>query len=278
MSPHVLRLACTLPFLAPAACSATPAARPVTRAGDAGFTCTPTDGSTHSPIHFTGTRFDPARGCLAGKPVSLPVCGCFDDTGKDSSTWCFVSPDGTAYFATSADQCAVDLATGWYATQSFGTSPFGTGSSTQAAACASLRASSTAKGSYDMPAPPACTPDGGAAPIDSGLDDAVGACTGPQSGTAAAGCTSNSALVVCATSPTSAESICLNDHLACAGAFAGLPCGNACTRGEYAQECSGIEASNAYPPGCHAPLTRDNTVSAEAFYMCCPCSGDPGHG
>jgi hypothetical protein len=98
--------------------------------------------------------------------------------GLDSSTWCFVTPDGTTYFGISNDQCTVQIPDGWYATQTFGPSPFGTPTSAQRAACDRVFATSTAKGSYDMPGPPACGSDGGSGVVqdagsDSGADGGI---------------------------------------------------------------------------------------------------------
>jgi hypothetical protein len=139
---------------------------------DAGaFVCSPPDGSTMSQS-FTGTLFDVTNGCLVGTPVALPVCGCFGDVGKDSSTWCFSAPDGTTYFTGGNDLCTVQIPSGWYATQTFGPSPFGTPNAAQSNACSRLVASSTsmATGTYDRPGPPRCgaSDAGGEASVQDG--------------------------------------------------------------------------------------------------------------
>ncbi len=130
---------------------------------DAGFVCRPPDGSAHTPVTFAGMRFDVTNGCLTGSAVTLPVCGCFNGTGKDSSTWCFVAPDGTTYFTGSNDGCNVEMPAGWYAVQTFGPSPVGTPNPAQETACEQLAASSTSvtTGTYDRPGPPLCPSDGG---------------------------------------------------------------------------------------------------------------------
>jgi hypothetical protein len=130
-------------------------------APDAAFVCTPPADASQSPVIFTGKRFDSTGGCLVGGTVSLPICGCFNGTGHDSSTWCFAAPDGTTYFGVSADGCTVEMPPGWYATQTAGPSPSGTATAAQEAACARVAATSTAMGSYDRPGPPDCVSDGG---------------------------------------------------------------------------------------------------------------------
>jgi hypothetical protein len=136
-----------------------------TKRGDAAFACVAPADASNPGVAFSGTKFDPARGCLVGSSVALPICGCFHGTGKDSSTWCFSAPDGTTYFATSDDQCDIAVPSGWYATQTFGPSPGITPSGVQAAACAALSGASTAQGTYDMRGPPTCSLDAGGACI-----------------------------------------------------------------------------------------------------------------
>jgi hypothetical protein len=149
-------------------------------APDGGFVCEPPDGASITPMTFSGTLFDATQGCLVDAPVTLPVCGCFNGEGLDSSTWCFVAPDGTTYFAVSPDQCSVEMPSGWYATQSFGHSPWGTPTAAQQAACARVAATSTAKGSYDMPGPPTCS-SGGSSGTGSGSGTAID--SGTETGT-----------------------------------------------------------------------------------------------
>lgn len=145
-------------------------------APDAGFVCAPPDGSTGTPQTFSGILFDTTRGCLVGTGVALPVCGCFNGTGKDSSTWCFSAPDGTTYFTGGNDGCSVEMPPGWYAVQTFGPSPLGTPNTAQQAACERLAESSTSvtTGTYDRPGPPLCPSDGG-----SSLSGDAAACVYP---------------------------------------------------------------------------------------------------
>ncbi len=138
--------------------------------------CSPPANATQTPITFTGALFDSAQGCLTGAPVPLPICGCFTDVGLDSSTWCFVDPDGTTYFGISSDQCTVQIPPGWYATQTFGPTPFGTPTSAQQAACDRVAATSTATGSYDMPGPPQCDAGGGMGDGGDSEETASGPC------------------------------------------------------------------------------------------------------
>ena len=159
-------------------------------APDAGFVCTPPDGSTGTPQTFSGILFDTARGCLVGTGALLPVCGCFNGTGKDSSTWCFSAPDGTTYFTGSNDGCSVEMPPGWYATQTFGRSPFGTPTRAQQAACEQLAASSTSvtTGTYDRPGPPLCPSDGGTAPASDAASCAYPPGADTYSDASASGC------------------------------------------------------------------------------------------
>jgi hypothetical protein len=133
------------------------------------WTCPP-DGSPHAGL-FVGKVFDATRGCV-GDSFPVEVCGCLGEfTGADSSTECIIGPDGTIYFATSADQCEVSAADGWYVEGSFGlttTTPL-TPTAAQETACAILRASSTSTGSYDMPGPPSCDGQSTTAPISANL-------------------------------------------------------------------------------------------------------------
>jgi hypothetical protein len=147
-----------------------------TNAGDAAFVCTPPANATQAPVTFTGALFDEAQGCLVGAPVTLPICGCFTSEGGDTATWCFVSPNGIAYFSVSDDGCTIQMPASWYAVQNTATGPgtsLGTPTATQKDACARVGATSTAQGSYDLPGPPQCNADGGAmteaaAPKDAG--------------------------------------------------------------------------------------------------------------
>jgi hypothetical protein len=123
---------------------------------DTGFTCAPPPDAGDGTMDFTATKFDPAGGCLTGAPVAVPACGCFGSIGKDTSTWCFAAPDGTAYFTSSPDQCDLQIAPGWYATQTFGPSPGITPNAAQAKACADVAAASTAMATYDRKGPPTC--------------------------------------------------------------------------------------------------------------------------
>jgi hypothetical protein len=128
---------------------------------DAGFVCTPPAAASEPGFTFSGTLFDSTGGCLSGSPITLPACGCFQHWGHDTSTWCFASPDGTAYFATSPDECDVQIPPGWYATQRMGPSPSGTPNAAQAAACSGIAQTSTVKATYDRLGPPACTTGSG---------------------------------------------------------------------------------------------------------------------
>jgi hypothetical protein len=186
-------------------------------AADGGFVCTPPDGSSQAPVAFSGTRFDVANGCLSGSAEALPVCGCFNGTGKDSSTWCFSAPDGTTYFTGSNDGCSVEMPPGWYAVQTFGPSPFGTPTSAQETACERLAASSTSvtTGTYDRPGPPFCPSDGGSAPASdaaacvyppgaNSYADASGGCTPEPGGTRCQGYGSEHFLLGCSSRPPEA--------------------------------------------------------------------------
>jgi hypothetical protein len=137
-----------------------------TTGADAGFVCTPPPDASDETLDFSGAKFDPAHGCLVGAPAALPICGCFHTNGHDTSTWCFAAPDGTAYFASSPDQCDIQVPAGWYATQTFGPSPGITPNAAQAKACEEVAAASTAMATYDRKGPPVC----GA--VDAGRADA----------------------------------------------------------------------------------------------------------
>lgn len=184
---------------------------------DAAFVCARPDGSTATPQTFSGVLFDTTRGCLVGTSVSLPVCGCFNGSGLDSSTWCFSAPDGTTYFTGSNDGCNVEMPNGWYATQTFGPSPFGTPTSAQAAACERVAASSTSvtTGTYDRPGPPLCPSDGGTAlasdaascvypPGANTYADASGGCRPEPGGARCQGYGSEHFLLDCSSDPAEA--------------------------------------------------------------------------
>jgi hypothetical protein len=216
-------------------------------APDAGFVCTPPDGSTGTPQTFSGILFDTTRGCLVGTGLSLPVCGCFSGTGKDSSTWCFSAPDGTTYFTGSNDGCSVEMPPGWYATQTFGPSPFGTPSSAQEAACGKLFASSTSvtTGTYDRPGPPMCPLDGSAP-----LSDAA-ACAYP----AGADTYGDASAIGCIPEP------------------GGTRCGGFSVQ-HYLLDCSGGDSGVIWSAPMPDPSLGCKPVPVPVVnqqYYCCPC-------